>query len=343
MDLGQALNTEDFLDSLMNHAPLGIISMDSSGKVTHANRLARNILQIPGQVKTLAGKHVLDCVAHIPPLYERIARFYEQKRKSFAIESIHLNDHYFMVKGVRIDSGAICIINDTSRMKKLETESILSIIAGQENERRRMGREIHDGIGPMLSYAKLELDAFLDEYVEEKKDIPDEKLQDIRQTLDTITNDLRDLSHHLIPRLLEEFGLFSAFSNLVIKINNTAKAKVEFYCNFDAGTRFHPDIELNLYRCGQELLHNAVKHAKGSEILVQVIRHEKSIVLMVEDDGVGFTSIEKDHTNFGIGLTNIQTRVRTLHGRFIVESRKDMGTSASIEIPIEKAGRRYEK
>jgi signal transduction histidine kinase len=162
----------------------------------------------------------------------------------------------------------------------------------------------------------------------------EEKLLNIRETLDSITNDLRALSHHLIPRLLEEFGLFSAFSNLITKINNSVKTKVEFYCNFGPEIRFEKDLELNLYRCGQELLNNAVKHAGASEILVQLIKHDQSIVLMVEDDGRGFQHQSNNPEEFGIGLTNIETRVRTLNGEFIIESRENKGTTASIEIPL---------
>ena len=235
---------------------------------------------------------------------------------------------------MRIKSGFICIINDVSRLKEIETGSIQSIIAGQENERRRIAREIHDGIGPMLSYSKLELDAFMDEYLQENMDIPDEKLLHIRQTLDSITDDLRNLSHHLIPRLLEEFGLFSAFSNLITRLNNSVDPKVEFYCNFNSETRFNHDLELNLYRCGQELLQNSIKHARASEILVQLIKHDRSIILMVEDDGEGFEKSEINPDQSGIGLTNIDTRVRTLSGTLIIESNRQMGTSSSIEIPI---------
>ncbi len=68
----------------------------------------------------------------------------------------------------------------------------------------------------------------------------EEKLVNIRQTLDSITNDLRDLSHHLIPRLLEEFGLYSAFNNLITKLNNSIKSKVEFYSNIGSEIRFEP-------------------------------------------------------------------------------------------------------
>ena len=326
--------SEDFLDSLTKNAPLGFISVNDSGIITLVNRLAKVLLQVNPINKKLIGQSILDCVDHIPLLHEKLSRFLDRNWKSFNTDLLNLNDQYISVKGVSIKSGFICIINDFTRMKEIETESIQSIIAGQENERRRIGREIHDGIGPLLSYSKLELDAFLDEYVEQNNDIPDEKLVNIRNTLDSITNDLRNLSHHLMPRLLEEFGLYSAFNSLTIRLNNSIKSKVEFYCNIDSEDRFDGDLELNLYRCGQELINNAVKHAKASEILVQVIKHEHSIILMVEDDGIGFEQNVKNMDNYGIGLTNIETRVRTFDGTFIIESLENKGTTASIEIPL---------
>ena len=221
-----------------------------------------------------------------------------------------------------------------TRLVEMETGAIHSIIAGQEQERRRIAREIHDGIGPLLSYSKLELDAFLDEYEDLPDKVPEEKLLNISQTLDSITNDLRDLSHHLIPRLLEEFGLVSAFSNLTTKLNNSIKSKVAFYSNIEPEIRFDKELELNLYRCGQELLNNAVKHAKASEILVQLIKHEHSIILMVEDDGLGIKQFENKPNDLGIGLTNIETRVRTFNGEFLLESAENKGTTASIEFPL---------
>ena len=334
MGNSNAFNSEDFLASLMNNAPLGIISVDESGIVTHANRLAKILLQASPINKKITGRNIFDCINHVPLFHERLSRFLEKKGKTFNTEAININDRYIIIKGVTIQNGFICIINEVTRLKEMETDSIQSIIAGQENERRRIAREIHDGIGPLLSSSKLEIDAFIDEFVDPKNKIAEEKLVNIRQTLDSVTNDLRDLSHHLIPRLLEEFGLYSAFNNLITKLNNSIKSKVEFYCNFGLEIRFERDLELNLYRCGQELVNNVVKHAKASEILVQLIKHEQSIVLMVEDDGIGFQQHETNMGDYGIGLTNIETRVRTLKGEFIIESRENKGTTASIEIPL---------
>ena len=318
----------------MRHAPLGIISVNESGHVSLANHFSKVLLQVKPATKNISGQNFLDCIIHIPVLHEKLSIFLEKKRNSVTTEALPINDRYIIVKGVNFQNGIIYIINDVTRLKEMETGSIQSIIAGQEKERRRIAREIHDGIGPLLSLSKLELDAYMDEYVDQNQSLPGEKLVNIRQTLDSITNDLRDLSHHLIPRLLEEFGLFSAFKNLITKLNLSIKPKVEFYSNFGADIRFESDLELNLYRCGQELVNNAVKHAKASEILVQLIKHEQSIVLMVEDDGKGFQQHNNNLEDFGIGLTNIETRVRTLQGAFIIESRENMGTAASIEIPV---------
>ena len=318
----------------MKFAPLGIISADGSGRVTHANHLAKALLQISPLNKKITGRIFTECITHIPILHEKLSIFLEKKRNSFNTEVLNLNDRYIVIKGVRIQNGFICIINEVTRLKEMETESIQSIIAGQENERRRIAMEIHDGIGPLLSYSKLELDAFMDDALKRSQDLDEEKLVNIRQTLDSITTDLRALSHHLIPRLLEEFGMYSAFNNLVTKLNNSIKTKVEFYSNIGPEIRFENDLELNLYRCGQELINNAVKHAGASEILVQLIRHDKSIVLMVEDDGRGLQHGKNRLEDFGIGLTNIETRVRTLNGEFFLDSHENMGTTASIEIPL---------
>ncbi len=317
----------------MNFAPFGIISVDDEGKISHANRLAKVLLQINPPNRKIIQESVLDLLGHIPSLHSILSRSLE-KKKSFNTEAINLNERFIIIKGVHIQKGFICIINDVTKLIEMETGSIQSIIAGQEKERQRIARDIHDGIGPLLSYSKLELDAFLDEY----EDLPDkisvEKLLNISQTLDSITKDLRDLSHHLIPRLLEEFGLFSAFSNLTTKLNNSIKSKVAFYSNLESEVRFDRELELNLYRCGQELLNNAVKHARASEILVQLIKHDHSIVLMVEDDGLGIKQFENKSSDKGIGLTNIETRVRTFNGEFLLESAENKGTTASIEFPL---------
>jgi signal transduction histidine kinase len=320
---------ESFLESM----PFGIIVLDQSGTVRIINPMATELLDIATPIHKLQGGDIIQIIGHVPSFTEELSRFLKNRTLSFFDDSIIVKSRILNLSVHLIRDGILLVIRDVTREKELETNSIQSILASQENERRRVAREIHDGIAPMLSSAKLELDLFMEELQEAENCVPDERLQSLRQTIDTIATDLRDLSHRLIPRILEDFGLLAACQNLVSKVNLSVKLKVEFFCNLDSGERFSPDLELNLFRCAQELLSNAVKYANANRIMVQVIRHKKSIVLMVEDDGTGFDPQEVSREGAGIGLTNVETRVRSLNGNFIVESEKGRGTLMSIEIP----------
>jgi signal transduction histidine kinase len=183
---------------------------------------------------------------------------------------------------------------------------------------------------------KLSLDSFIDELHNQNPKASTEVLDNISETIDSITGDLRSMSHNLVPRLLDEFGLSPAFENMVFRLNESKRANIKLYTNIEKDTRFNKDIELNLFRCGQELLNNALKYSKASNILVQLILHKESIVLMVEDDGVGFERKNLQPENYGIGLTNIDTRVRMLNGVFNLDSVLNKGTVSSIEIPLEQ-------
>lgn len=326
--------SNDFLDSLLSNIPFGIIALNKSGQITIANLLAKEYLNLKPPLNELINLHILDCIQELPVLSETFEKHLKNLRKPFDLESINIRNKYLDINVRLITEGSIIFIVDISRLKEMEANAVQSILAGQENERRRIAREIHDGIGPLLSLTKLELDSFIDDFTDSEKDFSTEKLASIKQTIDSITGDLRDLSHRLMPRLLVEFGLSSAYSNLVHRVNNNTKTRVELYCNFNSDTRFDKEIELNVFRCGQELLNNAVKHAEAEDILIQLIKHDSSLVLMVEDDGIGFEKGDLDQDRLGIGIINIDTRVRSLNGEFLLESRTNMGTTASIEIPI---------
>ena len=326
-------DSSKLLKSLLSSVPFGIIVLDSQGRVKLVNRHAKDLLSIDPSTD-LTGSHLIKHIEHLKPLNEEFESYLEQPESYKTFESITYHDKSIDISFQLIHDGFLVIIYDITRVKVLETDSIQAIITGQENERRRLAREIHDGIGPLLSSVKLELDLFLEDLKEHDSNIPNEKLYNIRQTIDTISVDLRDLSHSLIPRLLEEFGLLSAFQNMVSRLTRTKKSYVDLYCNLDPEDRFDKDIELNLFRCGQELLNNAIKHANAKKVILQLIKHDESIILMVEDDGIGFNPDQSKKSSDGIGLLNIETRVRALNGDFLIEAQKERGSLVSIEIPL---------
>jgi sensor histidine kinase regulating citrate/malate metabolism len=106
LEKSNAIDAEEFLVSLMNYAPLGIISVDGSGRVTHANRLAKVLLQLSPPNMKIIGGPVLDCVSHIPLLRNALSGFLD-RRKSFNTEAININDRYIVIKGVSIQKGFI--------------------------------------------------------------------------------------------------------------------------------------------------------------------------------------------------------------------------------------------
>lgn len=326
--------TNELLEAFITNTPFAVVVIDLSGKVKTANKLVKKYLNLNVAHEKLVEANFLKSIEHIPELANVLASSLEEGTKPFSIESLVLNERYFAVSGQLILDGYIVTIEDITKQKEIEANSIQSILEGQENERRRLGREIHDGIGPMLSYMKLSLDSFIDELHHQNPNVKTDILDNIAETIDSITSDLRSLTHSLVPRLLDEFGLNSAFKNLIFKLNESKKLTIKYYTNSKNEARLDKDIELNIFRCGQELLNNAVKYAKANNILVQVIMHGESVVLMVEDDGIGFERSKLLLENFGIGLTNIDTRVRMLNGEFNLESYTGKGTVASVEIPI---------
>jgi signal transduction histidine kinase len=328
------IDSSELLVSILNSVPFGIIVLDAQGNIQLCNQNAKELLTFDHPDEKIIGTSIIAHVHHVSAFARELEHYLIDPANSGTFESIPLKDRTLDISLHTVEDGFLIIINDITGMKDMETSSIQAIITGQENERKRLAREIHDGIGPLLSSAKLELDLFLEELKEHDNRIPDTKLYSIRQTMDSISVDLRDLSHRLIPRLLEEFGLFSAFSNLVNRFKNSTKSTIDLYSNVETGERFDKDIELNLFRCGQELLHNALKHAKAKKIILQLIKHEDSIVLMVEDDGIGFNPGEVQTPQDGIGLINIETRVRALNGDLLVEADKGHGTLVSIELPL---------
>lgn len=321
------------LRSLLNGVPFGIMVLDAQGIVKLVNQYANDLLALDPHLD-LHGNNLIKHIKHLHPLDEELDSYLKQPETPKSIEPISHNDRTIDISIHILDGGYLVIIYDITRLKVLEANSIQAIITSQENERRRLAREIHDGIGPLLSSAKLELDLFLEDLKESNMHIPDKRLYNIRQTIDALSVDLRNLSHSLIPRLLEEFGLLSAFQNMVGRIKNAVKPDVDLYCNLDPADRFDKDIELNLFRCGQELLNNSIKHSGANKIILQLIKHEESIVLMIEDDGIGFNPEETRTNSDGIGLINIETRVRALHGDFIIETEKGRGSLVSVEIPL---------
>ena len=196
-----------------------------------------------------------------------------------------------------------------------QEEKLTSIIEGQENERTRIAKELHDGIVQDLTVLKMNLSE-----VNEKSEL-DSKLT-------KITKELRELSYQMMPISLKELGLIPALEDLFERSFTKNGISFDFEA-FLSEERLDEKIEVNIYRICQELINNTLKHAKATEINIVLRKKDKLLSLIFEDNGQGF---DVSTAKSGIGLTSLKTRLEAIHGEIEYDSVVNQGTTAYIKI-----------
>ncbi len=202
-------------------------------------------------------------------------------------------------------------------------------IEAQEKERKRISKDLHDGIGQQLSGLKMAWSQ-LSSKIKTTSQTDATTLNKLTNVLDDAANDVRNISHQMMPRALEEFGLVSAVDDMLEKSFSSSNIKYEFE-HFGIKNRFPEKIEIGLYRIAQELVNNILKHSKASEVGVQLFQNKKNLVLVVEDNGSGF-DLEKN--KLGHGMANINYRSRAIGGTVNVESAIGDGTLVTVRIAL---------
>lgn len=206
---------------------------------------------------------------------------------------------------------------------------IKSIIEAEEKERRRIAQDLHDGVGQILSAAKLNLSG-----LESQIKLEDQKQKDaFKNALDLIDDsvkEVRAVSHNMMPNTLIKLGLASAIREFITKIGNVPNLKVDLEI-VGLDKRIDENTETVLYRVIQEIVANIIKHAKATEISLQLIKHEKELSIMIEDNGVGFDT-SKINSFEGIGLKNIISRIEFINGTVHFDSTLNRGTTVVIEV-----------
>jgi signal transduction histidine kinase len=212
---------------------------------------------------------------------------------------------------------------------RTERKVLNAIINTEENERKRFADDLHDGLGPILSTVKMSLSS-LNARIDDPSGMV--ILNNTNHLVNEAINTIKDISNNLSPHVLSNFGLASAISAFTTKINQTKTVKIDFKTNME-NQRFENDKEVVIYRAACELINNAIRHSGASTIEIELNKHEKFITLQFYDNGRGFdSSTLKTEDNKGMGLSNIETRVKTVEGVFILESTPGKGTSALIKV-----------
>ncbi|MEH0158193.1 AAA family ATPase [Limibacter armeniacum] len=244
-----------------------------------------------------------------------------------------LNLHNAIVheEAIRLNEALRKEVAEKERLNKAiefqKNEHIEQIILTQENERKRIAEDLHDSVGGMLSSVRMQFKNFSNR-IEGKGA---EKYAGAIDLLDRTCEEVRRLSHNMMPGALTKFGLVPALQDMAEQVMEATQIKINVYTWGMDDERLDSKKEVALYRICQELLQNMVKHAKATKADIQLMRHENALNLMFEDNGVGFDMSTKKK---GIGLENIASRVNSMKGTLNVDSFPERGTTFIIDIPL---------
>lgn len=204
----------------------------------------------------------------------------------------------------------------------------------QEEERRRVARDLHDEVGAMLALVKLNLYQLVNK-VKVKDDELLSAADKMKQQLDEVLGSVRRISHDLMPVVLEKMGLAYALDALRRSLAVTGQLELTFSCN-DKSKRLSPKHELLLFRMVQELLNNTLKHAQASQVAIDLEFKDSATLLTYTDNGMGFDleALRQEQTpEGGLGIMSLQSRAALLNGHINLSSSPGAGTTAEITIP----------
>ncbi|MCX6256102.1 MAG: histidine kinase [Bacteroidia bacterium] len=266
----------------------------------------------------------------------KIIQFFEYFKGTPSFTWQMIDEWIGVLVSVMIIGGVILIRELFYSLKRAETDRLRSekrvinaIINTEENERKRFAKDLHDGLGPILSTVKMSLSALNERIKDPSGTII---LNNTNHLVNEAINTIKDISNNLSPHVLSNFGLASAISAFTTKINQTKAIEIEFKSNMET-LRLENEKEVVVYRAVCELINNSILHSGASRIEIELNKHEKFVTLQFYDNGRGFdtSALSKEDTK-GMGLSNIETRVKTVEGVFILESTPGKGTSALIKL-----------
>ncbi|MCD4698643.1 MAG: tetratricopeptide repeat protein [Bacteroidales bacterium] len=217
---------------------------------------------------------------------------------------------------------------EIARLKE-ETKALAAkaLVEGQEEERKRVAQELHDGLGVLLSTVKLQFTNFIDKNPENTV-----LLEKATNVLDRASSDVRRISHNMMPGILTKLGLIEAIEDLFDEVNFMENINAELLVN-GGEERLPENVEIMIYRVIQEMVNNTLKHASATQISLVLTLHPKDVHIQFSDNGKGF-NVKETAMRHTLGLQSIESRVLFFDGEINIESSEGKGTSFMIYLPV---------
>ncbi len=248
------------------------------------------------------------------------------QRKNFMIYVMVIISVFVLLLTILIvrHKNKLRVIEESNQKKDREIGMFKAMLEGEEKERSRIARELHDGIISQLTAVRVRFSSFIQEGSMFDRSLFEEGYRYLDETM----RDLRQTAHNLMPEAVAKGGLAGALNDFCSKMDNENATRIHFITS--GYSALDKSLELSLYRIVQELVQNALKHSGANVLLVQVNFHDHVIEITVEDDGHGFDI----KNSKGAGLNNIINRVEMMNGYVEFLSDEQQGTTVYIEIPL---------
>ncbi len=311
-----------------------IVITDSLGNVVEANRKFRSMLGYENEElvgmnidKFMSDKYPIDRKKLISDIYRNGYSIFESENVTKTGERIPVEINSTLLNRF----GQVMILSvgrDIRERKETQKRILKAILNTEEAERNRVAKEVHDGLGALLSSAKMYIDVIL------SSEMPPEDyppiLEKAKAVLDETALCTREIANNILPHALSNLGLAVAVQSLCERLNETGKINLLF--NFkNYIIQANRDLELNLYRIISELLNNTIKHAQAKNVDIELLSDGNSLVLNYSDDGKGFNLQEKlSHDNKGNGIRNIINRTESIFGTYTFHSEPGKGMSVKL-------------
>jgi len=344
------VDTEKRFQVLLEESPDAILVLNEMGKVIDANPAALKLFGLKWDeiidssfLNLMPKKHLDKSVKDFERCLKGDKTDLETffKHKSGKVIPVEIHVRLINYGGV---SAMLYHIIDVSKRKLAEKRrmkerqrSLKAIVNAQEEERKRISLELHDGLGQILTSIRIRMDTALrGKGIQHKMKL----VQEVKGSIDEMIVEVRAMSNKLMPGTLSDFGLVAAINQFVEQSQAVTSTKISFH-SFGLEERLGEEAEIGIYRIVQEAMNNCLKYAKASEINVHLNVVGSVLRLMIEDDGKGFNpktifSQSKERKGHGNGLGNMKNRSELLNGEILIESALNKGTTITVDFPMKK-------
>lgn len=333
--------SRDYFDNIFQSIFDYIIVTDNHFNIQSVNNAVKNNLSytldelFENNINLLFEKEI-----NLTTIYRNIDNSSEQFLISKKKNKIPVIMSISEIKTNETTTGFVVIAHDISekldnenKLNNIRRENLIALNDAQEEERLRIAKEIHDGLGQILTAIHYTIENKFKEKFQNDVEYQ-ENISNLQNQIDNAIVESKNIAHDLIPILLKDFGLSVAVKNLIETNYKNCGIKINF-ATFYYENRVDEKIEKTLYRIIQEALNNIIKHSKAQNANIQIIKLDDVISLTIDDDGVGFNidNIANKNKYRGIGLFSMKERVYAFNGVFHLNSDKNKGTEILIDIP----------